>query len=122
MGKVAITKAASVEQFDSIDAFRKTFTMPTVEVVQNSLSLMGEGLRESLQGFQATGFHTGQPLGQTLLGGLTVRRLVEPSPEIFFQCVAQFQLGRKCLQTSPRYPVDSNQGVLQLDFILKGAL
>jgi hypothetical protein len=84
--KVAITKAAAVEHFDfQVDAFGKTVTMPTIEVIQNTLAPVVERLNKRLQGAQFGGLGLGLPFRQGLVGGLTIRRLVKPNAEVLRQ-------------------------------------
>ena len=90
--KVAITKAAAIEHLDfQVDTFGKAVTMPTVEVVQNALAPVVERLDKRLQGAQFGGFGLVLPFRQGLVGGLTIRRLVEPGAEVLLQVVARLE-------------------------------
>ena len=90
--KVAITKATAIEHLDfQVDAFGKTVTMPTIEVVQNTLAPVVERLDKRLQGAQFGGFGLVLPFRQGLVGGLTIRRLVEPGAEVLLQVVARLE-------------------------------
>ena len=93
--KVAITKAAAIEHLDfQVDTFGKAVTMPTIEVVQNTLAPVVERLNKRLQGAQFGGCGLVLPFRQGLVGGLAIRRLVKPGAEVLLQVVARLELRR----------------------------
>jgi hypothetical protein len=97
---IEIEKAepAPLEHFDFVvQSFHEAVAGTMIEVVQDMLPSITQGLHESLQGFQGTGFHSGNPMLQPKLGFLTVLQ-VKCGPKLVFQVMAKLQRWRSGIE------------------------
>ena len=95
MQKVAISKATAVDHFDfQLDTFCKAITMPTIEVVQDTLPPVEQGFDKGLKSFETAIFYTGDPTPQSRFSRLAVCQLIEATAEVFFEFVTGSQFWR----------------------------
>ena len=97
---IEIEKAepAPFEHFDFVvQPFRKAIAGTVIKVIQNMFPPIAQGFHESLQRFQGTGFHSGNPIFQPGLGFLTILQ-VKNGPKLVFQVVTKLQGWRSSIE------------------------
>jgi hypothetical protein len=89
--KVEKAKPAPLEHFDLVaHSFRRAIAGTMIKVVQDVFPPIAQGLDESLQRSQGTGFHSGNPILQPELSCLAVLQ-IKDGPELVFQVMAKLQ-------------------------------